>query len=173
MPNAFESGAQKAIPAVLVYAFVGERVLLIHRGGKPGDYHEGKWNGLGGKLEAGESPLQAARRELAEESGLELPEGRFRSLGALTFPDFKAHKHEDWIVFVFRVDVTANEAASVHEKVEEGSLHWIAPDKIPELPFWAGDRHFLPFVLSGRPFVGTIWYEGQEARRHWIQPLTT
>src|SRR5581483_1710568 len=126
MANAFESGAQKAIPAVLVYAFEGERVLLIHRGGKPGDYHEGKWNGLGGKLEKGESPLEAARRELHEESGLDLPEGRFRALGTITFPDFKAHKHEDWIVFVFRAEVSATEASRVHHEIQEGSLHWIS-----------------------------------------------
>jgi 8-oxo-dGTP diphosphatase len=171
MANAFETGARKVIPAVLVYAFEGPRVLLIHRGGRPDDYHLGKWNGLGGKLEPDESPLEGARRELHEESGLRLPEERFRPLGTLQFPNFKAHKNEDWVVFVFRADVLPEEASDIHSQVDEGSLHWIAPEKVPELGFWEGDRHFLPFVMSGTPFLGTIWYEGQEVRNHWIQTL--
>jgi 8-oxo-dGTP diphosphatase len=44
--------------------------LMIYRNKKQNDYHEGKWNGLGGKFEAGESPEECAIREIAEESGL-------------------------------------------------------------------------------------------------------
>ena len=175
MPNAYESGAQKAVPAVLVYAFDGDKVLLIHRvppewaaKGRESDYHLGKWNGLGGKLEPGESPLEAARRELEEESGLSLPLDRFRPLGVLQFPDFKAHKKEDWIVFVFRAEVRREEASRVLPEVEEGKLHWVAPERVRELPFWAGDRHFLPHVFEPKPFIGTIWYQGQDVVKHWI-----
>jgi 8-oxo-dGTP diphosphatase len=142
-------------------------------GARADDYHLGKWNGLGGKLEPGESPLDAAGRELYEESGLRLPLERFQALGTLQFPDFKAHKNEDWMVFVFRAEVSAAEAAKVHSQVDEGKLHWISPDRLPELGFWAGDRYFLPHVLAARPFLGTIWYRGQEVVRQWIQPLLT
>jgi 8-oxo-dGTP diphosphatase len=176
MANAYEAGTQKAIPAVLVYAFDGPRVLLIHRvpaqgSGREADYHLGKWNGLGGKLEPGESPLEAARRELREESGLALSLDRFRPLGMLTFPDFKAHRKEDWIVFVFRAELHEGEAAGVLAEVDEGKLHWVESGRVSELPFWAGDRHFLPHVFEGRPFLGTIWYEGQAVTRHWVQAL--
>ncbi len=44
--------------------------LMIHRTKKENDYHEGKWNGLGGKFEEGESPEDCAIREIREESGL-------------------------------------------------------------------------------------------------------
>ncbi|HUP56236.1 MAG TPA: NUDIX domain-containing protein, partial [Bdellovibrionota bacterium] len=113
MPNPFEAGTRKVIPAVLVYAFDGLRVLLIHRVApdRADDYHAGKWNGLGGKLELDESPLEGARRELREESGLDLPLDRFRALGTLQFPNFKAHKAEDWVVFVFRAEVRPDEAS--------------------------------------------------------------
>jgi 8-oxo-dGTP diphosphatase len=75
---------------------------MIHRdSGRPGDYHAGKWNGLGGKLEPDESPIEGARRELREEAALVLPPEAFRALGVLQFPNFKAHKNEDWVVWVF------------------------------------------------------------------------
>ena len=46
--------------------------LMIYRNKKQNDYHEGKWNGLGGKFEPGESPEECAIREIEEESGLGL-----------------------------------------------------------------------------------------------------
>ncbi len=65
MANAFEAGTRRCIPSVLVYLERDRSVLLIHKG-RPGDFHEGKYNGLGGKLEADESPLDAAVRETGQ-----------------------------------------------------------------------------------------------------------
>jgi 8-oxo-dGTP diphosphatase len=171
--NPFESGARKVVPAVLIYARNRDRVLMIHRNalGRPGDYHAGKWNGLGGKAEPDESPLETARRELLEESGLELPPERFRPLGVVQFPNFKAHKGEDWVVFVFAADVNDAESSHAWARSEEGDLHWVPASDLLSLSLWAGDRHFLPLVIQGRPFFGTIWYQGQDVTRHWIQPL--
>lgn len=181
MPNAFESGARKAIPAVLIYARDGQgRVLMIHRvsrdasgaiKGRPGDYHSGKWNGLGGKAELDESPQETARREFAEEAGVELPIERFRAQGSLTFPNFKAHKREDWIVWVFEAAVEPGEAARIPSQVSEGELHWVPEKDLLSLNLWPGDRHFIPHVVKRQPFVGTIWYDGPTVTRHWVQVL--
>lgn len=43
------------------------RVLLLQRAGK---YLHGVWSYVAGHIEAGETAAQAARRELAEETGL-------------------------------------------------------------------------------------------------------
>src|SRR4051812_11431974 len=106
--NPFEAGTRKVIPAVLIYIRRADRVLMIHRNSVvPGyvDYHQGKWNGLGGKCEIDESPLDAALREVKEESGIVLNESQIKALGVLQFPNFKAHKNEDWIVFVFEAEL--------------------------------------------------------------------
>lgn len=147
---------------------------MIHRNSKnPGriDYHEGKWNGLGGKLELGESPLEAAQRELKEESGLDLAVDSFKPLGMLQFPSFKAQKNEDWVVFVFRVDADHLEPSQAIQTIEEGDLHWIPEEDLLKLNLWAGDHHFMPFIIKGQPLMGTIWYQGQEVVRHWVQKL--
>jgi 8-oxo-dGTP diphosphatase len=171
--NAYESGERKSVPAVLIYARQGGRVLMIHRNApdRPGDYHSGKWNGLGGKCEPDESPLETARREFREEAGLDLLDMRFRSLGTLTFPNFKAHKSEDWVVFVFEAQVSPDEALGIVARSDEGELHWVPERDLLTLNLWPGDRYFIPHVVSSRPFIGTIWYQGATVSRHWIQPL--
>ena len=44
--------------ATLCYVQHGQKTLMLHRIKKPQDIHQGKWNGLGGKLLPGETPEQ-------------------------------------------------------------------------------------------------------------------
>lgn len=175
--NAYESGTRKLVPAVLVYArrltegASGRReFLMIQRNARPDDYHLGKWNGLGGKLEPDESPLEAAIRELREESGLEPPASAFRPLGILQFPNFKAHRSEDWVAYVYAADIPRGMMLTPGG-AGEGELHWVDEAQVPELPLWAGDRYFISHVIGGEPFLGTIWYRGDEVLRHQITLL--
>jgi 8-oxo-dGTP diphosphatase len=180
--NAYESGEQKNVPAVLIYVFSpdrqandpsGKRVLMIHRNSKerPNDFHAGKWNGLGGKCEKGESYRQAAARELEEEAGIRVSPEAFRFAGFLQFPDFKPQKHEDWSCMVFTTQVESNIADSVTPSISEGSLHWIETERLLELNLWDGDRHFLPYVIEGRPFTGCTWYIDGKAAKSEIVPI--
>ena len=74
--------------------------LMIYRNKKPNDYHLGKWNGLGGKFNPGESPEECAIREIEEESGLKVKSVKMK--GFITFPLFDGV--EDWNVFLFTAD---------------------------------------------------------------------
>ena len=53
---------------------------MLHRNKKDGDVHRGKYNGLGGKLEPGESPEDCVTREVYEESGLRLLDPKLRGI---------------------------------------------------------------------------------------------
>jgi 8-oxo-dGTP diphosphatase len=57
------------IPRVLVFVRRGDKVLLI-KGAPTKRLWAGKYNGVGGHVEAGEDLLSAARREFLEETGL-------------------------------------------------------------------------------------------------------
>ena len=72
--------------ATLCYIRDGEKTLMLHRNKKANDMHEGKWNGLGGKVEGGESPEACAIREVLEESGLVVSKPQYK--GFITFPNF-------------------------------------------------------------------------------------
>jgi len=163
--NAYESGEQKMIPAVLLYAFHEGKVLMIHRNLMKNDFHEGKWNGLGGKMESGESNLECAVREFKEESGCSTSHEQWQWAGHLHFPNFKPHKKEDWSATVFRCELKKEQLEELFEKSKEGTLHWIPSSDVLNLSLWPGDRHFIPFVLNNTPFNGTFYYLNGELDR--------
>lgn len=142
--------APKTIVATLCYLRSGGRTLMLHRNKKKGDAHLGKWNGLGGKLESGESPDECVVREVREESGLTILDPRLR--GVLTFPAFK--DREDWLVFVY----TATRHEGTLGECAEGDLEWVDDAKLLDRPMWEGDRVFLPWLDGERFFSGKFVY---------------
>jgi 8-oxo-dGTP diphosphatase len=138
------------INATLCYVRDNTRTLMLFRNKKINDIHKGKWNGLGGKFLAGESPEECAVREVAEESGLIVR--RMQMKGVLTFPGFDGEN--DWVVFVFLIkDFTGTLTES-----PEGRLAWINTHELLDLPLWEGDRVFLPWLDQPGFFSGKFNY---------------
>lgn len=142
--------------ATLGYVFspCGEKVLLVHRTARPHDPHFGKYNGLGGKLEAHEDVVAGFRREIREEAGIECDS--LHLAGTISWPGFGKHG-EDWFGFLFRVTAWSG---TVRESNEEGPLTWVPLPEVSALPLWDGDRHFLPLVFDRRSpqFHGVMPY---------------
>ena len=132
----------------------GRQVLLVHRNKRPGDAHLGKYNGLGGKLDAGEDVVACLRREVREESGLECEALVLR--GTVSWPGF-GKGGEDWFGFLFRIDAFDGTPQADNP---EGTLEWVEVERVLQLPLWEGDRHFLPLVFerTGRQFHGVMPY---------------
>jgi 8-oxo-dGTP diphosphatase len=135
--------------ATLGYVFSPDarRVLLIHRNARPGDHHLGKYNGLGGMV-------VGMRREVREEAGIECDE--LHLAGTISWPGFGKHG-EDWFGFVFRVTRFSGTPLAANP---EGTLEWVEIERVPSLPLWEGDRHFLPLVfdLAAPQFHGVMPY---------------
>ena len=167
--NQYESGERKIIPATLIYAFRNDDILMLSRTANPNDYHFGKWNGLGGKLEVGENILEAAAREFEEESGIKKGTEHFQVLGTIHFPNFKPHKKEDWWVTILTVELSQKERPIL--KSPEGDLKFIQKTNVLSLKLWAGDRHFLPLVIEKKSFLGSIEYTGEIVTRYFVQKL--
>lgn len=137
--------------ATLLYVMRDNQTLMIYRNKKENDYHEGKWNGLGGKFEIGESPEECAIRELKEESGLTAENLIMK--GFITFPMFDGKN--DWYVFVFVIDKFSGNLIDS----KEGSLEWIPNEKLTELNLWDGDKVFLPWLFQEKFFSAKFKYE--------------
>lgn len=128
---------------------------MLHRIKKANDIHEGKWNGLGGKFEAGETPEECVRREVQEEAGLVIQNPRLQ--GLLMFPNFKGN---DWYVFVF----TATEFSGELIDSPEGKLEWIPDEQVLDLRLWESDHIFMPWIHEGKFFSAKFEYEGDQMR---------
>jgi 8-oxo-dGTP diphosphatase len=135
----------------LVYLRQNGKTLMVHRVKKANDVHQGKWNGLGGKFEAGETPEECAIREVFEESGLRVKHLTLK--GFLTFPLFA--NNEDWYAFVFVADQFEGDLI----ESPEGTLQWMENDKLLDLPLWEGDRIFLPWLEKDGFFSAKFSYE--------------
>ena len=146
--------------ATLCYLKVDGKTLMIHRIKKENDMHQGKWNGLGGKLEPGETPEECVIREVREESGLTIVGPLLK--GLLTFPKFA--NDEDWYVFVFVV----HEFTGQLIKSNEGVLKWIDDGQLVNLDLWAGDTIFFTLVGASGLLLGKIylprWASGRSPR---------
>lgn len=124
-----------------------EKVLLVHRNARKDDDHLGKYNGLGGKMHPEEDVVSCMKREILEESGLEVLEMTLR--GTINWTGF-GPSGEDWLGFIFRID---SFQGTLFKSNPEGDLDWVPLEKMETLPMWKGDRYFLPLVFDEDPRV--------------------
>ncbi len=137
--------------ATLCYVMKDGHTLMLYRNKKENDYHEGKWNGLGGKFEPGETPEECAIREIKEEAGLTVKSLVMK--GFITFPLFDGK--DDWYVFVFIIDSFEGDLIDS----PEGKLEWIPNEKLPDLNLWEGDTIFINWLFQEKFFSAKFNYE--------------
>ncbi|MBI1933806.1 MAG: 8-oxo-dGTP diphosphatase [Ignavibacteriales bacterium] len=137
--------------ATLCYVMNDNKTLMLYRNKKENDYHEGKWNGLGGKFEQGESPEECAIREVFEESGLKVKDPVLK--GHITFPMFDGK--DDWYVWLYVFNGFEGNLIDS----PEGRLEWIPNEKLNELNLWEGDKIFIPWLFNDKIFSAKFNYE--------------
>jgi 8-oxo-dGTP diphosphatase len=147
------------IVATLGYVLSPDKrsVLMIHRNTRQDDHAYGKFNGLGGKVEASEDVVSCMKREIKEEADIEVVSLMLR--GTINWPGF-GKQGEDWLGFIFIIDEWRG-TPRTHNP--EGELSWIKIEDLLAftLNLWPGDPYFLPLVFSDnpRPFHGVMPYE--------------
>jgi 8-oxo-dGTP diphosphatase len=149
--------AYTPILATLAYVMSadGAEVLVIHRNTRPDDLHYGKYNGLGGKLDAGEDVATGLRREIREEAGIETEQAVLR--GTVSWPGF-GKNGEDWFAFIFRIDRWSGTPFTANH---EGTLEWVPLVRLHELNLWDSDRLWIDMVFEYTPrmFHGVAPYK--------------
>lgn len=158
--------AQTGIPATHLVAAVGvvardalpalgepKRLLLVQR--CVSDYDGGRWEMPGGSVDAGETVLEAAAREMKEETGLTV--SRFvRDFDAIRFTTGRGEEKREWAKFSFLAEVAEQEKSQAERAIADIDLHikldaaehsawiWASSDEIQQGV--AHDGTLLPFV---------------------------
>jgi 8-oxo-dGTP diphosphatase len=129
----------------------GERQVLL--GYKKTGLGQGKIVGLGGHVEPGESPAEAAAREAKEESGIHVRAGDLKHAAHITFL-FPARPAWDMTVDVFTAGEFSGEPAETNE-IRPG---WFGREVLPLDRMWDDARQWLPRVLDGERLRATFSY---------------
>ncbi|XP_046352951.1 oxidized purine nucleoside triphosphate hydrolase-like [Haliotis rufescens] len=138
---------------LLTLVFVRKEAQIL-LGLKKRGFGEGRWNGFGGKVEKGETILEAAKRELNEESGLTA-----HSLEQIGVLKFEFVGKPQWLeVHVFHTRDYAGEPTETSEMRPQ----WYNIDSIPYDIMWPDDKQWFPLMLKEAKFNGYYLFEGMD-----------
>lgn len=149
------------IPTVLVYALRGSQVLLMRRNKEP---NLGLWVAPGGKIELDESPRDAARREMIEETGLVPQDLVWRGYCTEVSP----RADWQWMLFIY---VTRAFEGRMHADLREGELAWVDLDTYyNDLDIPQADAIFAPEVLGsdGGVYEAKFVYDADLKLVTWV-----
>jgi 8-oxo-dGTP diphosphatase len=131
---------ENPVPAsCLVVVDHRDRIVLVRRSVEP---KKGYWCLPGGFMELGETPEEAALRELVEETGLTVEDLQLRGFctEVSPFPDWH------WMLFIF---VTRTFSGVLQSDLREGDLAWLPVETyLNDRPIPQADVIFAPRVLQ-------------------------
>lgn len=142
------SDRYSVIPRTMCFVFRDDKVLLIKASEKK-DW-EGKYDPVGGHIEEGEEILSSAKREIREETGLDI--NNIKLSGVMHVSNFFG---KDIMLFVTSCDVESDEVISNHE----GELEWVNINKISEVDIFDDVEEIMKKVINGEFFTGTIRFD--------------
>lgn len=125
--------------STLCYLIHDRKWLMLYRNKKKNDVNQGKWIGVGGKVEAGETVRECMIREIKEETGFV---ANILNYAGIVYFKYADHEMEKIWVYTCR-DFCGNPV-----ECNEGQLKWIDENEILSLNLWEGDKIFLKYMLS-------------------------
>lgn len=142
----------------LCYIEKDNKYLVMKRGKRAEDENSGKYIGVGGHIEDGETPEECIIREVFEETGLTLKSFKLRGLLTFTF------EHKDEIAFLYTADDYDGE---LKVDCNEGELSWVDKTELLSLPLWEGDKIFLKRLVEDEEYFSLkLVYEKDKLVSH-------
>src|SRR5690349_7175035 len=109
------------LPYTICFCCYQEQVLLVYRTFPPNAH---LWNGLGGNIEAGETPLASVQREVQEEAGIDLREAPSLFFAGIVTWGLVGREPVQGM-YAFIAHLSDQQAEQVHSRqTPEGLLTW-------------------------------------------------
>lgn len=128
------------VPAVGVVCLRGDEVLLIRRGRPP---RQGEWSLPGGRIEPGERAVDAAVRELREETGVEAGITGLIDVVDGVFPEAGLH----YVLIDYAARWLSGEPVAGDDAVE---ARFVALDQVEALIDWSETRRIIGLAVAAR-----------------------
>jgi len=144
--------------ATLCFVVQGNPIQRVLLGFKKGGFGAGKYDGFGGKIEAGETPRVAAMRELEEESGLSASPDGMRYVAHLVFL-FPNKPEWSQIVHAFVATQWTGTPAESDEMVPT----WFDLQDIPYAQMWDDSAYWVPRILTGGRLRARVVFRPENA----------
>ena len=128
------------VPAVGVVCLRGDSVLLIRRGTPP---RQGEWSLPGGRIEPGERAVEAALRELHEETGVEAKITGLIDVVDGLFPEAGRH----YVLIDYAARWVSGEPVAGDDALE---ARFVALDEVESLIEWSETRRIIRLAVAGR-----------------------
>ena len=144
---------QEMINTVLVFLIRKDKDknLEVCLGKRKTKYAHGMWNAPGGKVRSGEDILDAAVREVKEETGLEISKKCLKKRAKIFYNESTGN----CIVNAF---VCENWKGKLTE-TKEIAARWLDIDEIPYENMWENDKLWWPSIFAGKSIKGEIWHD--------------
>ncbi len=113
----------------------------------------GRWNGYGGSISKEESILEAAVREIQEESALVVEMPALQKVAEFLFV-FAGEPRVECHVFLAK-----DWQGEPQDSEEMGPHTWFEFEKLPEAEMWPSDRIWIPEILAGKKLKGKIGFD--------------
>jgi 8-oxo-dGTP diphosphatase len=135
----------------------GDSIKEILLAMKKRGFGSGRINGVGGKVEVGESVEQAVLREAREEIGVEVDIKDLVKFGEI---NFSFENKIDWnqTVHIFTTEIWTDDIVESEEMKPE----WFAVENIPYEHMWDDDKHWLPQILAGKYVKANCFFDDNQ-----------
>lgn len=151
------------IRRTLLFLIKDDQILLAM---KKRGFGAGRWNGVGGKIEQGETIEQALVRECQEE--ISVTPLAWKKVAELDF--VQDATTEPWHMYVHAYLSYEWEGEPLES--EEMRPQWFLVDKIPYDDMWDDDKYWLPKVLDGQLLYGEfVFDENDKMQQHVIKEV--